>query len=505
MLRFLRYGQKGFVALLVALIAAAFIFVLGIGGGPGDGLGMPGVTVQVGERRYFPREVLREVDRLDQQQREELGDDYDPDEARPRLERQAAESLLNRAIMADQAERLGLDASTRELRGALAEVPGAVDAEGRLDREAITIWAEREYGSLANMTRSFRDDLMIVKMLRMIRGSVWVSDAEVRDSLRYQDESAGIIVLKIEPDPDSEEIEVSDEEALALADEEPARVLESFEARRSEFEQEEEIEAKHILVEYDKDAGEDARAEAEQKLLDAKARAEAGEDFAELARELSDGPSADSGGDLGRFGRGAMVPPFEEAAFALEAGGLSDVVETNFGLHLIKLEDRFPAVITGYEEARLAVARDLLRIDAAEEAARALAQEIAEEIAAGETTLSEAAARHDLTPLRPAPVKRSKGGYIAELGEVPELLDAAFSGAPGPRETLFDLPGGGYALLEVVERTAPEMADEEAALEQARERLLESRRIDALNAWLQSRRRALEDSGDLVYDLETLR
>lgn len=505
MLRFLRYGQKGFVALLVALIAAAFIFVLGIGGGPGDGLGAPGITVQVGERRYFPRDVLREVDRLDQRQREELGDDYDPDEARPRLESQAAESMLHRAIMAEEAERLGLDASTREIRNALSELPGATGAGGRLDQQRITNWAEQTYGSLGNMRKSFRDDILIIKMMRMIRGSVWVSDAEVRDSLRYQDESAKIVVLKIEPDPDSEDIEVSDEAALALAEAQPARVLESFEARRSEFEQEEEIEAKHILVEYDKDAGDDARAAAEQKLLDARARAEAGEDFAELAREISDGPSGESGGDLGRFGRGAMVPPFEEAAFALEAGELSEVVETNFGLHLIKLEAKHPALITGYEEARLEVAQDLLRIDAAEEAARALAQEIAGKIAAGETTLAEAAAEHDLVPLRPAPVKRSKGGNIAELGKVPELLDAAFSGAPGPRETLYDLPGGGYALLEVVERTAPEMTDPETALEQARERLLETRRNETLNAWLQSRRRALEASGDLVYDLETLR
>ena len=69
----------------------------------------------------------------------------------------------------------------------------------------------------------------------------------------------------------------------------------------------------------------------------------AGEDFAELARELSEGPTAPKGGDLGFFTRGQTAPAFEAAAFALEPGDISPVVRSPFGLHVIKVEEKRPA------------------------------------------------------------------------------------------------------------------------------------------------------------------
>ena len=95
-----------------------------------------------------------------------------------------------------------------------------------------------------------------------------------------------------------------------------------------------EITASHILIGFGDDSGR-SQDEAKEKIETLKTEIDGGGDFAALAQTHSDCPSSARGGDLGPFGRGMMVPEFEQAAFALDAGAVSDIVETNFGYHLI--------------------------------------------------------------------------------------------------------------------------------------------------------------------------
>ena len=101
----------------------------------------------------------------------------------------------------------------------------------------------------------------------------------------------------------------------------------------------EEIHASHILLMYagsERSSATRSKAEAQSQIAEIGRQLEEGADFAALAREHSDCGSAAAGGDLGRFGRGQMVKPFEDAVFALEPGATSGVVETVFGYHIIR-------------------------------------------------------------------------------------------------------------------------------------------------------------------------
>lgn len=99
------------------------------------------------------------------------------------------------------------------------------------------------------------------------------------------------------------------------------------------------ISASHILLMYagsTRSSASRTKEEAEALIKDLKAQIDGGADFAELAGEHSDCPSGSDGGSLGSFGKGQMVKEFQDAAFGLDEGGVSDVVETDFGYHLIK-------------------------------------------------------------------------------------------------------------------------------------------------------------------------
>lgn len=118
-----------------------------------------------------------------------------------------------------------------------------------------------------------------------------------------------------------------------------AKIKAYFEQHKSVY-AETEVKASHILVDTRKMKADEELAKAMEKIKKAKAEITGGKDFAEAAKEYSDCPSSKEGGDLGYFKReGQMVEPFAAAAFALKKGDVSDVVKTDFGLHIIKVTD----------------------------------------------------------------------------------------------------------------------------------------------------------------------
>ncbi len=119
-----------------------------------------------------------------------------------------------------------------------------------------------------------------------------------------------------------------------------AQAKSAYDEQIAKIAPEPEVRARHILV------------KTEQEAKDLVKQLKAGADFIELAKKSSDGPSAQTGGDLGYFARGQMVKQFEDVAFALKPGEISAPVQTEFGWHVIKVEDKRNRPVPGFDEVK---------------------------------------------------------------------------------------------------------------------------------------------------------
>jgi peptidyl-prolyl cis-trans isomerase C len=141
-----------------------------------------------------------------------------------------------------------------------------------------------------------------------------------------------------------------------------ARDVQTFyDQHKDKYVEEDQIRARHILIRVPQQVSPTDDAKLKGKADDALKRAKTGEDFAALAKELSDDGSKENGGDLGFFPRGRMVAAFEETAFALDPGQMSEIVRTQFGYHIIKVEERKTGRALAFDEAKAQVQEDLTR------------------------------------------------------------------------------------------------------------------------------------------------
>ena len=130
------------------------------------------------------------------------------------------------------------------------------------------------------------------------------------------------------------------------------------------FDIQEKVRVAHIFFRVAQDADEKTRKNTFKKAQDVLEKARKGEDFAALAKNFSDDKeTAESGGELGEFFRGNLTPPLERAAFSLEAGGISEIVETTFGYHILKLNRIIPPRKISFKEVKTDILNALLKIE----------------------------------------------------------------------------------------------------------------------------------------------
>ena len=446
-----RHRRWLFGFLWLVIIAFIILYIPAFSRDSEQGLGL--TVAQVADRKI----TLGEYQRQYQRQRQMYQSMYQGrmnDEMLRRLglEEQALQGLVDERILLLEAERLGIRVDDETLKQRVATSPefqqdgrflGAAEIRKRLERQGVTV---REFED------SFRNGILRERLVALVTDSVHVSPAEAESEFKRRNEQVKAEYVVVTAD--NAGLTATDDEVRARfeANKDPYKLPERrvlsyvmvdapslasrvtltdrdllayYEAHRDEFQQPEELCASHLLVKVkatpdakDGHSDDEARRLAQSALDEIRL----GGDFAAIAKRVSEDPgSAAMGGDLGCFPRGRMVPEFDRAAFALDAGEVSDVARTNFGYHVIKAVSRKDESVPPFAEVKEPIRQQVMA-----ERVQALVQEKADAVAvalrAGRS-LEEAAREQGFTVQKSAPLGR--GDVQPPLASAP-LLARAF-------------------------------------------------------------------------------
>ena len=232
------------------------------------------------------------------------------DEQMKALEKDILEGLIEREVLFQESQKAGIKVSDQKVDEQLAGIKKRFPSEEEFNR------------ALAGMN---------------------LTEAEVRSQIKR-----GLAIRELIDQNVANKVVITDEETSAY-----------YKANPQLFKEPEQVKASHILIKVEPAADDAAKTAARKKITDIQQKLKSGGDFAELAKENSEGPSAARGGDLGYFKRGQMVKPFEDAAFSMKTNEVSGLIETRFGYHLIKVYDKKPEQTLSYEDVKDKIAQRL--------------------------------------------------------------------------------------------------------------------------------------------------
>ena len=501
MLDVIRRGQRWITAIFV--VGIGLVFAVFIGGGPGRP-NQGNTVIVVADQRISVDEFYRMRDRQEQLYSDAFGDNFDANKLRDTIDSATANLLVERSILALEAERLGLTVAKEEVERSLLANPSFRDASGNFDREAFDFWIERNFGSERIFRTEQRRGELANKLIRVLNTLSVVSDAEARLAVTQRLEQVKLAFPVLSPASSAADLERDDEAVAEYAASHADEIQQLYDERIDQYDVPEQANARHILLSIPQTAA-DAEIEARRaEILEIRARIEAGEDFAVVAQEMSEDPgSGANGGDLGWFRRGQMVSAFDEVAFSLETGTLSEPVKSEFGFHLIRVEARRPAQTQSLADVQDDLAFELQSRELGLATVRELAERLAEAVRGGKSV--EVAAREaDLTLERTNWVKRRPDGFVPGLGAAPDLLATAFTLKPGESSDRIFEVGEQLALVQVLERESGTSDDIEQQVSDERDQLRRQKLEALLAAWIQERRRELVENDELVVDFSLI-
>jgi peptidyl-prolyl cis-trans isomerase D len=375
---------------------------------------------------------------VQEQQQAQSGRSLTQDEI-TRLDNQAFDDLVADILLRQEYERRGISVSDEELRDYARFAPPSwvrtapdLQTEGQFDpakyQRLLTSAQARQSGLLVALEQYFRAEVPKQKLFEQITSGLFVSDAELWRSWQDMNDSASVSFVAFRPKVTAVDSNVSDGDLRKY-----------YDAHKAEFDRPAQASLSVMYIPRLVSAADSAAVRA--RVMALRAEIAGGAKFEDVAkRESADSVSGAQGGSLGKITRGRLVPEFENAAYALSPGALSQPVLTQFGYHLIRVDSRVGDTLD--------VRHLLVRIEPSDSSAARVdrqADQLARIAAASDqpAKFDEAARTMSLTPFR---VSVAEGEPAQHNGKyVPSVSAWAFNGAKiGESSDLFDAEDGYY-------------------------------------------------------------
>ena len=423
-------SKSTYVILALALGAMTFF---GMCNPQGPNSGLPGIAGSVGDEEITQQEFVRAYERQSEQLRRQYGEDFNAGALK--VASTVLDQLISGRALYLKAVGLGLKATDAEVINYLGNIDAFTDKDGKFSQEYFIRFLRGNRYSEASFQEELRRTLTMEKLRDYITRTTFVSSKAVEMDYKISETKLDVEYLKIDPAKLDVALDDKEVDGFIKAEGNNAKIKAWYESHQSEFQSEEKVKARHILISFKgarnatATAAKRSKEDAKKKAQEVLAKAKTGAKFSDLAKAETDEPNGKkTGGDLGFFTKSAMVKEFSDVAFKLEPGQMSELVESPFGFHIIKVEQKQAAKKTSLEEASPNIAKNLILQDKGPKLAELRAQEVLDNLKQGKD-VNNLLKEYQLEWKKTGNIALTSR-YIPGIGSQPELKDAILTLTP---------------------------------------------------------------------------